>query len=286
MNLANVRGHQAEKLINGNNNYSGYIFSDLILPPADSSVYGSVLERSISHLDVPYRALKCFETMGIKTIRDFVQMTHEELLSMPGFGRRSLSQVNAVVSDCFNGNGKKIKKNRWTHLMDLYITYYSYEAVGRQLGVSRQRVQQLVSFGQRIGVLPEDLVGHAEKIREKQRISGLARKISRKMLILDYVSLGNRRKIIEKYRISNYSLCKLLKYYRITPTYLRKAIFRERTLNEYNELVELNGCGTEAVSMKIRNRYSLYSRIRQYWGSYEKFVYAYTNWVHHKQGLS
>ena len=85
---------------------------------------------------------RCFETQGIKTVRELVEMTPEELLCVRSFGERSLSQVRTALTDYFNASGRKSTTNRWAYLMDLYATHHSYEAVGRQLGVSRQRVQQ------------------------------------------------------------------------------------------------------------------------------------------------
>ncbi len=193
----------------------------LIQSPADLIAQETGSDHLLCELDVPLRVLRCFETLGIKTIRDLFRMSSEDLLSTPRLGKRSLSQVRVALKDYFKPNNRKSTKNRWAHLMDLYVTYHSYEAVGRQLGVSRQRVQQLISFGERIGALPHDLVCHIAKLRKKQRANGIALKVPREVLIQDYASLGSMRKIAKRYCMSRYTLSKLLNHYELSLSSLR-----------------------------------------------------------------
>ena len=152
------------------------LFQGLIQPSVDLTALRTASDRLLVQLEVPNRALRCFETQGIKTVRELVQMTPEELLSIRSFGERSLRQVRMALVNYFNVKHRESTKNRWAYLSDLYATHHSYEAVGRQLGIKRQRVQQIVSFGKRIGALPKDLVEHTEKLREKQRVINIAQK--------------------------------------------------------------------------------------------------------------
>ncbi|MBI2192805.1 MAG: DNA-directed RNA polymerase subunit alpha [Planctomycetes bacterium] len=59
----------------------------------ESSEGVAVLDLSITELEIPVRAQNCLTSMNIRTLRDLVAKTEEELLDLKNFGKASLDEV-------------------------------------------------------------------------------------------------------------------------------------------------------------------------------------------------
>lgn len=57
------------------------------------------LDKSIEELELSVRSYNCLEAAGIKTIRDLVQKSEQEMLRYRNFGRKSLSEIKNILSD-------------------------------------------------------------------------------------------------------------------------------------------------------------------------------------------
>ncbi len=57
------------------------------------------LDRSIEELELSVRSYNCLEAAGIKTIRDLVQKSESEMLKYRNFGRKSLSEIKAILKE-------------------------------------------------------------------------------------------------------------------------------------------------------------------------------------------
>ncbi|MBX3730382.1 MAG: DNA-directed RNA polymerase subunit alpha [Candidatus Sumerlaeia bacterium] len=57
----------------------------------------TVLDKSIEELELSVRSYNCLEAAGIKTIRDLVQKSESEMLKYRNFGRKSLSEIKAIL---------------------------------------------------------------------------------------------------------------------------------------------------------------------------------------------
>lgn len=57
------------------------------------------LEKSIEELELSVRSYNCLETAGIKTIRDLVQKSESEMLKYRNFGRKSLTEIKAILRE-------------------------------------------------------------------------------------------------------------------------------------------------------------------------------------------
>jgi hypothetical protein len=55
------------------------------------------LDVRVEELEFSVRALNCFFNEGIRTLRDVVTKSESELLRTPGFGRKSLKEVNELL---------------------------------------------------------------------------------------------------------------------------------------------------------------------------------------------
>lgn len=68
----------------------------------------AVLDRSIEELELSVRSFNCLEAAGIKTIRDLVQKTESEMLKYRNFGRKSLSEIKAILKQYNLGFNMKL----------------------------------------------------------------------------------------------------------------------------------------------------------------------------------
>lgn len=58
-----------------------------------------LLDKSIEELELSVRSFNCLEAAQIKTIRDLVQKSEGEMLKYRNFGRKSLSEIKAILKE-------------------------------------------------------------------------------------------------------------------------------------------------------------------------------------------
>lgn len=64
---------------------------------SETTVLEEKLDKSIEELELSVRSFNCLEAAGIKTIRDLVQKTENEMLKYRNFGRKSLSEIKNIL---------------------------------------------------------------------------------------------------------------------------------------------------------------------------------------------
>ncbi len=74
---------------------------------ADSDIQ-RLLDKSIEELELSVRSFNCLEAAQIKTIRDLVQKSESEMLKYRNFGRKSLSEIKAILKDMGLGFNMKL----------------------------------------------------------------------------------------------------------------------------------------------------------------------------------
>ncbi len=57
------------------------------------------LEKSIEELELSVRSFNCLQAAGIKTIRDLVQKSEQEMLKYRNFGRKSLQEIKNILKE-------------------------------------------------------------------------------------------------------------------------------------------------------------------------------------------
>jgi len=65
--------------------------------PEDKKRLKKTLNIKISELELSVRAANCLKTAGIETLRDLVQMTEQEMLKFPNFGKKSLQELSTIL---------------------------------------------------------------------------------------------------------------------------------------------------------------------------------------------
>lgn len=76
---------------------SGDEFDELALLAADGAGR-SALDMPIYALPLGVRAANCLQLHGVRTVGDLVAKTEEELLKIPGFGRKTLREVMEMLA--------------------------------------------------------------------------------------------------------------------------------------------------------------------------------------------
>jgi DNA-directed RNA polymerase subunit alpha len=65
----------------------------------DSEEVTKKLDLPVSALDLSARAYNCLESENIRTLRDLVQRSEEEMLKVRNFGKTSLAEIKAKLQD-------------------------------------------------------------------------------------------------------------------------------------------------------------------------------------------
>ncbi|MGE5341575.1 MAG: DNA-directed RNA polymerase subunit alpha [Candidatus Omnitrophota bacterium] len=77
-----------------------------------------VLERSVESMGLSVRALKCLKKLGVDYIFELIEKTEHELLNSKNFGKKSLEEIIAKLSEYDMILGQKLPDNIKTDLQD------------------------------------------------------------------------------------------------------------------------------------------------------------------------
>ena len=58
----------------------------------------NLLDKSVDELELTVRSYNCLKNANIRTLRDLVTKTEEQLLQTKNFGRKSLAEINEVLA--------------------------------------------------------------------------------------------------------------------------------------------------------------------------------------------
>ncbi len=68
-------------------------------PDQDLTAFYSHLNRSVDELELSVRSYNCLKNAEIRTIRDLVQRSEQEMLKTKNFGKKSLQEIKEVLAD-------------------------------------------------------------------------------------------------------------------------------------------------------------------------------------------
>lgn len=73
-----------------------------------SSAFNEHLDRSVDELELSVRAYNCLKNSDIKSIRDLVQKSENEMLKTKNFGRKSLNEIKDILQSMGLSLGMKL----------------------------------------------------------------------------------------------------------------------------------------------------------------------------------
>ena len=74
----------------------------------EDTAFKEVVSKPISELELSVRSANCLEAANIKTIGDLVQKTEAQMLKYKNFGKKSLSEITAILTSMGLSLGMKI----------------------------------------------------------------------------------------------------------------------------------------------------------------------------------
>lgn len=158
-------------------------------------------------------------------------------------------------------SGRLSKVERLREIHRLYLEKGTLEAVGRTIGLSRERVRQLLVRGVRIGLFEYSARRISDPSREK--------------ILEDYRKFLGLEGVAEVNRLSIATLRRLCRSYRITREELaavRDDRRRTACIDLYFSLArELGHPPTPAELERLKKGRSLQWQIRKKWGSFDAF---------------
>lgn len=149
----------------------------------------------------------------------------------------------------------------------LYKELKSYQAVGDKLGLSRERVRQLLVKGAAAGLFEHEVTN---RLRRKQLENHLP-----KSVLAQEVSEFSCANIAHRYGVPTKAVIALCEEYGLITQELRQERNRKRTLNEYTAMVNYLGYHPSTGDMNRAGYRALWARISRHWGSFENFRKIY-----------
>lgn len=177
-------------------------------------------------------------------------------------------KIGTVLEEKEGASPRHCKKSSVERLLEVYRLYQrkgTLQAVGGELGLSRERVRQLLRKGMEAGLF------------EYKPLNRLTREISipKEKILDDYERLLNLKEVAQANRLSFSRLSRLLKFHRITDCDLKQkriAAKKRLCIARYDAVVlSLGHHPTTTELQQLGSTRSIGTQIRTLWGSIEVF---------------
>lgn len=153
---------------------------------------------------------------------------------------------------------------KFRSIYQLYLAKRSLAGVGKELGLSRERIRQLLEEGNRLGLFKYRRLNRNPQFR-----------VPKDKIIKDFQKVLHLNKVADLNHITGFQLKRLLAAYHITRkalTAIRLKARKEKCRIEYHAV--MNELGHQPSAMELRKSeggQKLYSKIIRLWHSYHKF---------------
>lgn len=187
-----------------------------------------------------------------------------------------------------SGSKRQLSSKMKSYLMKanaLYSELGSLEKVAEKLSVTRQRVQQLLTKGEKYGLF--QYVKYS-----KQRFDELSKQIDKNFLE-KILTQKNKNNILELLKISASELEKLIlkfdiDYSDVRKKYLEKKLAddKQKCINDYHKIVNSLGEHPTTTFLNQNDKYrNIWSKINKYWGNIINFRnFIGVNEIDYKRG--
>lgn len=161
------------------------------------------------------------------------------------------------------------QKKRIIKVKKLYDKYGTLEKVGDYMGITRERVRQLLEKGHK------NKLFHYELTRDK-KFKDIIGRISKEQLTWEILNVSNKFDICSNLNITPNIFFKLMGHYKIDiEGYRYDARFR-KCITEYAHLVDSLGYHPSTTIMQSTNKgHALSTRIEKLWGGIDQFRNAF-----------
>lgn len=150
----------------------------------------------------------------------------------------------------------------------LYQELGTLDSVGQRLGVTRERVRQLLRKGAVAGLFDYETTS-------KRKVKQLSQRLDKRTLALA-LERSNVHEVAREYGTSDTVIIKLCEANQLETKELRLHARKQRCLTEYMDVVE--GLGKHPSTFELQrqpNGRALYNRMTALWGSFPNFRKAY-----------
>ena len=133
-----------------------------------------------------------------------------KILTGKGLSRYLLKKISRGLRNWDNSDAAIARTPRVRRILSLHRRYQvlgTLAEVGREMGLSRERVRQLLTNGEKLGLF---------HYRDQSGIKSLALRVSREKLLEGYRNLLQLRRVAERNNLSIYQVYRLVRFYRIT----------------------------------------------------------------------
>lgn len=177
-------------------------------------------------------------------------------------------KIGPVLEEEGNVRPALWKRSSVERLLEVYRLYQqkgTLQAVGGELGLSRERVRQLLRIGMEAG-----LFEYKPSNRLTREIS-----ITKEKILDDYECLLNLKAVAQANKVSRSHLCRLLKFHRIADCDLKQrriAGKKRLCIARYDTVVRSLGYHPTTTELQqVRSTRSIGAQIRKFWGSIDVF---------------
>ena len=168
---------------------------------------------------------------------------------------------------------KNNTKNYIIYINKLYNELGCLTEVAKKLGLSRERIRQILEKGDSYGIINY-------KAPVVKRFDELSKEISKKDLEYLLIKLGSKGRVYrylkEKYNVGFELIKKLIELYEIDINDINISLKRNEILRNYKEIVQELGYHPTTTIMKTRPKWrALWARIQRIWGTMDNFRKEY-----------
>jgi len=254
------------------------------LGDSSASVPKESRETVLSELSLSPRSLNCLNRAGVTTIGELLVQDEPKLLKVKGLGRICLREVKAKLRHYLEfraglvaektppretSHAQEKARSNALHVKQLYEELGTYDAVGKRLGVSRERVRQILERGRRRGWYAFKPLG---RMRTAAKLSTFTVDQMRQLMLLS----GSLSSVAKSLGCNPGLLKKWCDARGLDFEVIRQQARERKTLEEYKAIVaELGYHPSTTVLNKKKKWRALAARIQRIWGSTAVFRRAF-----------
>lgn len=181
-----------------------------------------------------------------------------------GMGLFELRKKLGIRRSCLKRRALDKKTSRFQQVKEVYDRLGTLEKAGKELGLTRERIRQILSKGEKLGLF--------EYRRPGVNLKSLKQELTREVLIKDIESLCSEIKICVKYSINKKKLKSLLRHFGIDFKEYQRATRAGKYMKWYSKIVDDLGYHPATTELNSRPEWrKVWVGIDRHWGNIDNF---------------